>query len=226
MLSASQRFAAEERKERKSVQNRLNQRARRQRIRDKEDNGAKPFRVGRWRLGEDTGPSIKTSPQGVYGLEYVSGATSSALPALQPRSTHDTELVLSVDHALIHLINENVCRGFKENKAMLKVLANFIDAIQNPPLPPDITASCSSAVIQTTFRTIPASLFFLQDLVGDLIYLMSACDPDQEGSTPTPSPRMNRPSQVMNNGHCLILWGEPYLKESWEATPHFLRKWT
>lgn len=151
-----------------------------------------------------------------------------------------------------------------ENKTILKLRANFINAVQNPPLPSDIAAAgCGSVVIRTTYRTIPASLLptqlqmncphpswmdilpfpqirdnlirrqytfdhknFLEDLIGDLIYLMSSCDPDQEGLTPTPNPRVNRRSQPTNNGHCLILWGEPYLKESWEATPHFLTKWT
>lgn len=67
---------------------------------------------------------------------------------------------------------------------------------------------------------------FLQDLVGDLIYLIPSSDPGQEGSLPTTSLRMNRRSQPIYNRHGLILWGEPYLKESWEATPQFLAKWT
>ncbi|KAL6411028.1 hypothetical protein AUP68_07464 [Ilyonectria robusta] len=162
MLSASQRLAAEERKERKRVQNRLNQRARRQRAKDKEGNSAKPFRVDRWRLGEDSGPSTQTSPHDVHGSEHVandgqalrhakcptlqsltqvSGTTSRVLPALQPASTRHTELPLPTDHALIHLINQNVCRGFMENKTILKLRANFINAVQNPPLPSDIAAA-------------------------------------------------------------------------------------
>ncbi|KAH7116450.1 hypothetical protein EDB81DRAFT_848417 [Dactylonectria macrodidyma] len=287
MLSPSQQLAAEERKERKRLQNRLNQRARRQRVnKDKENGSTKPFRVERWRLGEDVGPWIQaqTSAHIVHGSEHaasdgqalrhaehptlqsltkVSGITCTALPALQPGSTHAAELLLPIDHNLIHLINYNVCRGFIENKTILRLMASFINAIQTPPLPPDIAAGCGNVVVRTTYRTIPASLLptqlqmncphpswmdmlpfpkirdnlirrqytfdhksFLEDLVGDVIYLWSSCDQDQEDLMSTPSPRMNRRSQPTQNGHGLILWGEPYLKESWEATPRFLAKWS
>lgn len=67
---------------------------------------------------------------------------------------------------------------------------------------------------------------FLEDLVGDMVYLMPPGDQGQEGVMPTPSPRVNRRSQPTPNGHGLILWGEPYLKKSWEVTPHFLTKWS
>jgi hypothetical protein len=33
-------------------------------------------------------------------------------------------------------------------------------------------------------------------------------------------------NQTENYGRGLILWGEPHIKESWEATPYFFRKWS
>ncbi|EWZ43383.1 uncharacterized protein FOBCDRAFT_316413 [Fusarium oxysporum Fo47] len=284
MLSASQKLTAEERKERKRVQNRLNQRARRQRVKDEEDNSAKPFRVGRWRLDGDAGPSTRTrtSPHVVrsskhvvnegqallpaersalQSLTKVSDTTSRAPPALQPGSTHVAKLHLPADDALVHLIVHNVCRGFMENKAILKLVARFIDAAYDPPLPPDLAAGCGSVVLRTTYRTMPTSLLptqlqmnsphpswidmlpfpeirdnlirrqytfdhksFLSDLVGDSIYEIPSYDPGQEGLAPPPPPTPS-PQTKRLNGHGLILWGEPYLKESWEATPQFLAKW-
>ncbi|KAH7140236.1 hypothetical protein B0J13DRAFT_596540 [Dactylonectria estremocensis] len=284
MLSATQILTAEDRKDRKRLQNRLNQRARRQRVnKDKDNSSAKPFRVDRWRLGEEAGPWIQTSPRFIDSSEHVaddrealrhadrptlqsptqvSVTPSRAPPVLQPESTRNVEPPLPADHALIHLITHNVCRGFMENKTILRLMASFIMAIHDPPLPPDLAVGCDIVVIRTTDRTIPASLSptqlqmnsphpswmdilpfpelrdnlirrqymfdhkrFLRDLVGDLVSLMPS-DPGQEGSLPITSLRMNRRSQRTYNGHGLILWGEPYLKESWEVTPQFVAKWT
>ncbi|KAH7166460.1 hypothetical protein EDB81DRAFT_713027 [Dactylonectria macrodidyma] len=283
MLSTSQRLTAEERKERKRFQNRLNQRARRQRVKDREADTTKLFWVERWRLGEDSSPSTQKPPHVVNSSEdiandgqalrlaerppsqhptKISGTPNRAPPPLQPASTHGADLSLPADHALIRLITHNVCRGLVENKSILRLMASFINAVHNPPLPPDVAAGCSTVVLRTTHQTIPTGLLptqlqmnsphpswmdilpfpeirnnlirgqymfnhrsFLEDLVGDLIYIMPPRDPDQEGLMPTTCPRMNQRSQPTHNGNGLILWGEPYLKESWEASPQFLAKW-
>lgn len=61
-------------------------------------------------------------------------------------------------------------------------------------------------------------MLFMQDLVGDPSYLKP---PGSQGTGhvagfgTSPAPRENG----------MILWGEPYLKDSWEANPQFLAKW-
>jgi hypothetical protein len=69
---------------------------------------------------------------------------------------------------------------------------------------------------------------FLEDLVGDLVYVMQPSAPREDTPVST-TPRACQDedgNQTDYDGKGLILWGEPYLKESWEATPRFLRKWT
>ncbi|EXK76470.1 hypothetical protein FOQG_18786 [Fusarium oxysporum f. sp. raphani 54005] len=65
MVPTGQEPTLEERRERKKSQNRLNQRARRQRIKDQEDTDTKtqkkPFRIERWRLDDGPGSSLQTS---------------------------------------------------------------------------------------------------------------------------------------------------------------------
>ncbi|KAK2684537.1 hypothetical protein QWA68_016811 [Fusarium oxysporum] len=65
MVPTGQKPTLEERRERKKLQNRLNQRARRQRIKDQEDTDTKTqkkhFRIQRWRLDDGLGFSLQTS---------------------------------------------------------------------------------------------------------------------------------------------------------------------
>ncbi|KAF3385130.1 hypothetical protein F1880_001800 [Penicillium rolfsii] len=73
----------------------------------------------------------------------------------------------------------------------------------------------------------------LQDLVGDL--LNSTPDPRQRQAYPfvknprTPPPRTllpgSDPDEVTAGRKGLIVWGEPYEMNNWEATPGFLAKW-
>ncbi len=45
------------------------------------------------------------------------------------------------------------------------------------------------------------------------------------GSSPFSNEEDDIDDEVTADRQSLILWGEPHLKESWEATPGFLRKW-
>ncbi|KAH6953565.1 hypothetical protein DER45DRAFT_576064 [Fusarium avenaceum] len=69
---------------------------------------------------------------------------------------------------------------------------------------------------------------FLEDIVGDMLYLHPLPAPSQKGLVPRPSSHLERrqdDSHGASDGKGLILWGEPYVKESWEATACFLKKW-
>lgn len=69
---------------------------------------------------------------------------------------------------------------------------------------------------------------FLEDIVGDMLYLHPLPAPSQKGLVTRPSPPLQRKqddSSHASDGKGLILWGEPYVKESWEATACFLKKW-
>jgi hypothetical protein len=70
---------------------------------------------------------------------------------------------------------------------------------------------------------------FLEDLVGDLVYLHPLPAQGQSGPVSTPSSQLHRQQddgQSASDGNGLILWGEPHLKENWEATARFLTKWS
>lgn len=70
---------------------------------------------------------------------------------------------------------------------------------------------------------------FLEDLVGDLVYLHPLPAQSQSGPVSTPSSQLYRQQddgQSALDGKGLILWGEPHLKENWEATARFLMKWS
>lgn len=69
---------------------------------------------------------------------------------------------------------------------------------------------------------------FLEDIVGDMLYLHPLPAPSQKGLVTRPSSPLQRKQDDSNHasdGKGLILWGEPYVKESWEATACFLKKW-
>ncbi|RYP51314.1 hypothetical protein DL768_003318 [Monosporascus sp. mg162] len=70
---------------------------------------------------------------------------------------------------------------------------------------------------------------FLKALVGDLVYLTSPPEQMQVGPVSLPSLQRHRQqdgSLPEHDREGLILWGEPHLKENWEATPLFLIKWS
>lgn len=61
-------------------------------------------------------------------------------------------------------------------------------------------------------------LQFMESLVGDFVYIVPPDVPKQT----TEEQGGYRPKEDTG----LILWGEPHLSESWEATPRFLARWS
>ncbi|EXK75869.1 hypothetical protein FOQG_19367 [Fusarium oxysporum f. sp. raphani 54005] len=292
MVPTGQKPTLEERRERKKLQNRLNQRARRQRIKDQEDTDTKtkkkPFRIERWRLDDGLGFLLQTSRPVVLTSETAAndrqvldhGTTqllqpqvtkvrripSRALLSLEPKVVHNTGPSLPADHILTHLITHNACRGLMHNRSVVRVGASYISAVHDPPLLPDFAIGCETVVLRPTHRTMPIDLLptqlqmknphptwmdtlpfpeirdnlirrqylfnhkhFLEDLVGDLVYLHPLPAQNQSGPVSTTSSQLHRQQddgQSASDGKGLILWGEPYLKENWEATARFLTKWS
>ncbi len=71
-------------------------------------------------------------------------------------------------------------------------------------------------------------IHFLEDLVGDLVHSMPLSLAKERGLA-LPNPRscaQQDDAQISPDGKGMVLWGEAYLKESWEVTPRFLRKWS
>lgn len=188
-----------------------------------------------------------------------------APPGLELGPTHDSDPSLSADRALIHLIIHNVAQGFMQNISLLRLMANFSNVAQDPPLNSDLAAGCEVAIVRPTRRIMPPCLLptqlqidfphpmwmnmfpfpeirdnlirrqhsfnhkdFLKSLFGDLIYVMSPTGQYQLGPLSVLSlPRHGQQDDSLpgNDREGLILWGEAYLKENWEATPLFLTKW-
>lgn len=64
--------------------------------------------------------------------------------------------------------------------------------------------------------------------MGDLIHLHPLPPPSQNALVSTPSSQLYRQQndgRRISDGNGLILWGEPHVKENWEATACFLKKW-
>ncbi|KAH8742252.1 hypothetical protein F5883DRAFT_597340 [Diaporthe sp. PMI_573] len=179
-----QKSIVEERKDRKKLQNRLNQRARRQRIKDQENAGTKsqrgPFRIERWRLDDGLSLSTQTSQPIVLASETAANdgqaldhgsnqplkpqtiqlrrTPSEALLSLEPEVVHDPGPSLPAAHPLVDLITHNVCRGLMYNKSVLGVVTNYISALHDPPIPPDSAIGCGTVVLRPSHRTMPVDL--------------------------------------------------------------------
>lgn len=67
-------------------------------------------------------------------------------------------------------------------------------------------------------------IHFLEDLIGDIVHTVPVYETGRGGNTRSSTTQVD--AHISPNGNGLILWGEPYLKESWEVTPHFLSRWT
>ncbi|KAF9874096.1 hypothetical protein CkaCkLH20_08468 [Colletotrichum karsti] len=133
---------AKAKKQRRKIQNRLNQRA--HRLRSKEqDPGfiqkSRPFQVTRWRVDEpDDCPSPGTSStsKGVTATCIISPRppphTDISKSVFMPRNTTPPSLIfpLSTDH-LLHLVQYNVFRAFVSNKRTLNTLLTGWD--DSPP---------------------------------------------------------------------------------------------
>jgi hypothetical protein len=69
---------------------------------------------------------------------------------------------------------------------------------------------------------------FLMDLFGDMVNGNVPITPEISGSLPSSTQMLlhsEDDDMVTAGRRGLIVWGEPYVKESWEATPGFLKKW-
>ncbi|KAL6814650.1 hypothetical protein V8C40DRAFT_255159 [Trichoderma camerunense] len=67
---------------------------------------------------------------------------------------------------------------------------------------------------------------FLTDLLGNLISCMTAPPPKTTHSLLGNRAQTAEDEDVPTDRRGLILWGEPFHKDSWEVTPGFLRKWS
>ncbi|GAQ04973.1 hypothetical protein ALT_2294 [Aspergillus lentulus] len=262
----------EDRKQRKKVQNRVNQRAHRRRVSEKKAqnprSGRRPYRVDRWRIANDK-PSQPRKTESI-STNALAIRTSSlqtpglAIPAVSDRSAN-IHFPLSADH-LLHLIHYNVYRALACNKDVLRQFARIItpsDAVGN--MQPSRQLCSGPTIIHPLSTGLPGSLFptslqmvhphpnwidtlpfpqirdnliqcegyvdvmdFLRDLFGDMVN-------DSRFTTPETSEPLPTSTQMILHGEDedmvtagrkgLIVWGEPYMKENWEATPGFLKKW-
>lgn len=69
---------------------------------------------------------------------------------------------------------------------------------------------------------------FLQDLVGGLLNDAFPDKPNKSGIHPPPTLLASQGDdmdEITAGRRGLIVWGEPYDKDNWEATPGFLAKW-
>ncbi|WZH49894.1 uncharacterized protein QYS62_011115 [Fusarium acuminatum] len=269
MRATHQETSAQDRKDRKRLQNRLNQRARRQRIKAGEEKsfglGKRPYRIDRWRLGANVATSAATKSSQSCTELFVDDQDNPDSPSDESLDSQDAtctaSLSISVDHSLIHLICYNVCRGFGANKMMMGLFANFIMAVDFPVLRIGTLTSCEIGVVRPLEQhfTLPHSLKptqlqmnsphpswmdvlpfpdlrdnlirkqltfnhveLLEDLVGDYVHVMPPAIPQASVLSSTQGENQYHAREEIG----LILWGEPHLKESWEMTFNFWRKWS
>ncbi|KAL4933737.1 bZIP transcription factor [Aspergillus undulatus] len=269
---------ARDRKERKKLQNRLNQRAYRLRNQEKEGIGVKRPRRSRqyqvvcWRLDEERAALSAHDLSDFGGGEPRENARSTSPD--EPSET--TWFPLPLDQQLLHLIQYNVFRGLFKNKTVVQRLTmqyRINSGNQTEPFPDNSRYPSYSVILPVTLTSLPESLApttsqmnivhsswinalpfpkmrenlikfefdfdhaeLIKDLVGNLInsnIFLSIRSSFQwrpaalEGNT-----ALQLQEGYDNNGQAttasqsgLIVWGEPYRAESWEATPEFLRKW-
>ncbi|KAJ6108125.1 hypothetical protein N7523_009448 [Penicillium sp. IBT 18751x] len=270
----------DDKRKRKTVQNRLNQRARRLRLRAAcQLQDSHPYRVHRWRLSNEPEPTNTNSnaPHVVHHSTKTSEASSSlpdsevdspSAAALQVLPTtpgrHLPSPPLSADY-LLHLIQYNVFRGLYSNKvtlgqstvswtqdsppARLDELYHSYSIVLpiGPGIPQDLdpTPSQMSILHSIWFNLLPFQAMrenliqwqssfnhdeFIADLIGDtstdlldVLGSQSICsgtEPEVRGLVIS-----GDDDEVTAYRNGLIVWGEPHLVDSWEATPGFLRKW-
>ncbi|KAM4060926.1 PIF1-like helicase [Hirsutella rhossiliensis] len=115
---------AEERKQRKKLQNRLNQRARRSRIREQETQAKtddpRPYQVDRWRYTYQHAADTDGEPVPTKAGERDNKAWLDILVAACQFKPSPTQ-----DH-LLHLIHVNVLRGLFDNKVVLLGLTSYL----------------------------------------------------------------------------------------------------
>ncbi|PWY94684.1 hypothetical protein BO94DRAFT_553573 [Aspergillus sclerotioniger CBS 115572] len=142
MVLSTNPGGVDEKRQRKKLQNRKNQRARRLRIKKEqhEEPDRRPYNVHRWRLEEYEAPhstswklySSQPSPQETHGdekhIEHHIPSSLSSSTTTTPSKTHiitsqqeDPKLPFPADN-LLHLIYYNVFWGFFQNKVLLSQL--------------------------------------------------------------------------------------------------------
>ncbi|KAF4448351.1 hypothetical protein F53441_8226 [Fusarium austroafricanum] len=160
---------AQERKDRKRTQNRLNQRARRERMRIEAEKsiqpGKRPYRVDRWRLGTADTANAAQEPAKLSTdtctseecsiISNEDGKSSSSeveeVEAVFPQALTRTRKLgcsISPDHSLIHLICHNVCRGFMANKHMMYLMESFVTTSSFPTLCSDSKLLCKVSLVR------------------------------------------------------------------------------
>ncbi|KAF7131080.1 hypothetical protein CNMCM5793_004067 [Aspergillus hiratsukae] len=263
----------EDSKQRKKVQNRLNQRAHRRRISEKkaQDPTARrrPYRVDRWRITNDrlSQPSNteRTSTDELANRTSSHQMSELAAVSAEPDSPPNVQFPLPADH-LLHLIHYNVFRALVSNKDVLRHFTRIIAPTDNVNNLQDSRRLCGGpTIIHPLYTGLPSSLFptslqmvhphsnwidmlpfpqirdnliqwegyvdvvdFLKDLFGDMVNDNLSITPERCEPFPTSAQILlqGEDGDVVTAGRRgLIVWGEPYVKESWEATPGFLKKW-
>jgi hypothetical protein len=234
---------------------------------EKNGPGKRPYRVDRWRIGtsanNDEELNTASNKDMTLSREEHERFQSQRLVTTNEFGSN-TNVVISNDHRLLHLIGYNVCRGFITNKRMMKLLAQFIVAFDFPTLQPQSKTYCGIAVVRPLdqdhlplpTRLEPTQLQmnsphpcwidilpfpelrdnliqkqltydhvqFLEDLIGDFVYILSPAVPSPACVTPLPKKLEHEYRPKEDAG--MILWGEPHLSESWEVTPSFLARWS
>ncbi|PKX91463.1 bZIP transcription factor [Aspergillus novofumigatus IBT 16806] len=265
----------ENRKQRKKVQNRINQRAHRKRVSEKKAqdprSGRRPYRVDRWRIANDK-PSQPRNTEwtstNVLAIRTSSQQTAGLAILAESDRSPNVHFPLPADH-LLRLIHYNVYRALVSNKDVLRHFARIIiitpsDAVGN--LQPSRRLCGGPTTIHPLSTGLPGSLFptslqmvhphsnwidmfpfpqirdnliqcedsvdvvdFLRDLFGDMVNNSLSITPESSDPLPTSAQMLlqgeDDDDPVTAGRRGLIVWGEPYVKESWEATPGFLKKW-
>ncbi|KAI9930421.1 hypothetical protein ASPWEDRAFT_26949 [Aspergillus wentii DTO 134E9] len=275
-----------ERKERKRIQNRLNQRARR--FRNREENApvnskARLYQVHRWRVedgashshatqGWSSKPRSELRRNSEQSISEPAGPPALCISVLFSDQSLETRFPLPADQ-LLHLINYNVFRALYMNKAILGQVAmslkpghevpetfhgansvvfpeySVILPLEEPvasSLPACLapTESQMSLIHSTWIDLLPfpkmrenlinwGTCFdhaeFVKDLIGNLLderNFYSPWFPQKSAGAGKLTLSNEEDDEVTATRNGLIIWGEPYKMESWEATPGFLKKWT
>lgn len=128
--------------------------------------------------------------------------------------------------------------GFPAFSVVLPIAPGLPETLD--PIEPQMTQAHSAWISTLPFPAMRGALIrnemsfkhseFISDIIGDLVepHLFPSM-PDLALGAPGPKSRLvvsggeEDEGTTWRNG--LIVWGEPYLVASWEATPGFLQKW-
>ncbi|PYH35233.1 uncharacterized protein BO87DRAFT_415426 [Aspergillus neoniger CBS 115656] len=157
---------ADEKRQRKKLQNRVNQRARRLRLKSNhqqhKDQPTRPYSVHRWRVSEHEASSPSTSLTEYHSHTLPQTQSQTPIEPSIPTSSFTTSI--PPDH-LLHLITHNVFRALYTNKTLLY---NHSTALLPGPTPNSSIHLIHEGLIFPIYATtipntcpspIPASLF-------------------------------------------------------------------